>query len=50
MRQVRSLGKKGEMLLQLSLGVVLNVGFTTNGMCVKKNTHAHLARKQATIE
>jgi len=28
----------------LSVGVVLNLRFTTNGMCVKSNTHIYVAR------
>jgi len=28
----------------LSVGVALNVRFTTNGMCVKNNTHIYVAR------
>jgi len=28
----------------LSIGVALNVSFTTNGMCMKNNTHINVAR------
>jgi len=28
----------------LSVGIVLNVWFTTNGMCAKNNTHMYVAR------
>ena len=34
----------------LSVGVALNVWFTTNGMCAKNNTHIYLWREQAIIE
>jgi len=36
--------KKGGCCCNLSVMVALNVRFTTNGMCVKNNTHIYLAR------
>jgi len=35
---------KDEYCCNLSVGVALNVRFTTNGMCAKNNTHTYVAR------
>jgi len=46
---LRSICKCAEYCCNLSGGVVLNVWFTTNGICVKKNT-IYMWRKQAIIK
>jgi len=46
----KSLAQPGCKCCKLSLSVALNVWFTKNGMCRKKNTHIYLWRKQAEIE
>ena len=48
-RSVRFVVKRRGYCCNLSGSVVLNVWFTTNGMCVKKNT-IFMWRKQAVIE
>jgi len=42
-KQAEQLDSK-ECCCSLSVGVALNVRFTTNGMCVKNNTHIYVAR------
>jgi len=44
-RSVRFVVKRRGCFCNLSVGVVLNVGFTTNGMCAKSNTYIYVARK-----
>jgi len=43
-RSVWFVAKRRGCCCNLSGGVALNVWFTTNGMCVKNNTHIHVAR------
>ena len=38
------------VVLNFSIGVALNVWFTTNGMCAKNNTHIYMWCEQAIIE
>jgi len=38
------IGSKVTGCCNLSIGIALNVRFTTNGMCVENNTHIYVAR------
>ena len=50
-RLVRFIVKRRGRCCNLSIGFALNVQFTTNGMCVKNNTHIqHMWHKQAIKE
>jgi len=40
----KSHGSFSTWCCNLSVGVALNVWFTTNGMCAKKNNHIYVAR------
>jgi len=43
-RSVRFVAKRRGCFCNLSVGVALNVRFTTNGMCAKNNTNRYVAR------
>jgi len=43
-RSVRFVVKRRGCCCNLSVGIALNVWFSTNGMCTKNNTHIYVAR------